>query len=291
MRAKFVNENIGNVLKPKDSNDIFKSVNNQIKRDFYVSPDVNLYLYGDERIAYPKFYYNSHFWKPEEKKWVHENVTDEAINKIILAAKKINSNISKVKAIQTSGNQLTKFLYLVLNSKNKNIKHNKNSEIFSCEYSGKDYAFFGHREGFGLFLVPEDFINLNESMSDILAGKKPEEIAEYERILKHAKEQIEKVSPLIVAYTPSEYNEKVKQWFKNPDEDDFEQRQFMLIVMDRDPEELPEYLYNEAEPLGGTYDVTLNRDNEIVAEWTPYPEELIVGLDNFINHLKTVYEL
>lgn len=114
-----------------------------------------------------------------------------------------------------------------------------------------------------------------ESLEDILKPKT--EIDQYLKIMKNAKDAINSLDPRIKAYSPEEYN----KIFWN---DESHETGNHLIVTDTYGEERSD----EDMILFGSYNVSINKSGtDIEANWEPYPEDPIIGLNNFLLHLQS----
>jgi len=126
---------------------------------------------------------------------------------------------------------------------------------------------------FGTSKLPKKYHKfISESMNDILKPKSSNEIQKVLFKLNEIKNIINNIDPRIKAYTLQEWLTEFP-WQK----DDWVNGYYLIITND----------INKTEDiLNGGFSVSLINDNIVKAEWLPYPEETIIGIDNFISALK-----
>lgn len=252
-----VNESLNKFLKPKSKTEAFKDIKNLISEILLIKE----YLVSNRMKIFPNTFDNLNNLCKELNSSPNETIQlgefDMGYDKFIKVLPHIYSDLN-FKSI----NIINSPFFYVIDRKNKILKREGTF--------GSRAIFFNIK----LLLSTID-IYINEGFQDVLKPKQGKELEEALQKLQHVKDTINEVDPRIIAVSPEEYGEMY------PDQaEDFEKGNY-LIVMDNEDE----LDFGDDGVLGGAYSVTLGPDLQVYAEWMPYPEEDIIGLNNFIERL------
>jgi len=162
-KPKFVSESLNDFFKPKSEEEIISILKSlykykDLKQDLNGLPSLEKY-FEDFSFLKEKWFGNSIINVFDDEKWKSIDFTKKATKIILDISKKLNGNLKAVQTrIGTQGKGLLSFLYK-LNELQSKIYHDDNSHIFNYVYKGSDYAYVGDKNGFGLFILPENFLS------------------------------------------------------------------------------------------------------------------------------------